>query len=66
MTDLHTLTDDELVRYVTTKESVTELENELAHRLEALLDATEPEPFPTWVRELIEPDEPLPDFLKGS
>lgn len=43
--DLRKLTNEEMVRHVTSMESVTELENELAQRLELLLLETEPDPI---------------------
>jgi flagellar motility protein MotE (MotC chaperone) len=64
VTDVRSLTNEELVRYAIQQDRLTVLENELVHRLEALIEEREEFVFPEWARALIEPDEAVPDFLK--
>lgn len=57
------LTNDELVRYCISLPNLTPLENELMHRLEAMLNEQDEFQFPQWVKDLAG-DEELPAFLK--
>ncbi len=64
--ELRELTNEELIRHaVFGNARLTILENELVHRLEDMMNAHPDYEFPQWVGELIEADEPTPDFLKG-